>query len=185
VRIVRGTVLRPHPDVSVGLVEVAREPEALAWLSVGLGPYAYRVFLRRGERLHVAGGVLELTELEAGGDVVGRWVTPVPADAPAKPVALEDEQGWELPDMGLYSLPGGRVLGVGNVRRSAAVGASPEAGVTLMLYPAGYASDPSLGYDLHEEARPGALSGEVGELRVERVEIGRPPRRGRVLVRIP
>jgi hypothetical protein len=180
----QSTVLSPQRGVSIGLVEVVREPHPLALLSVGHGPYAFSASLALGEHLHVAGGELEVVELAVGGDVRVRWVRLVPSDLAERPGAIEVTDPLTLPDMGLYALPKGRVLAVGNVRNITPLGEAPRLGVTLALFPKGYDRDPSMGYDQHLDAAAGTLTGKFGSLDVERVEPAAPAGRARVTLRI-
>jgi hypothetical protein len=183
-RIAQGAVLRPHPAVSLGLVGVERRPEETARISVGRDPYAFDALLRLGERLHVAGGELRLSALSAGGGVEVEWLRFVPADLSLGFEPVPAAETTSVAAMGLYALADERVLAVGNVRRVNTPGEAARLGVTLALYPAGYGSDPSLGYDLHLDAGEGALPGAFGELVIERIVPAEPSTRGAVQLRI-
>lgn len=180
------TVLRPQRNLMIGLVQVRREPERVAWLAVGIGELSYRAMLRRGDRLYAGDGILRLEGLRPGGGVSLSWVRKIPAPSqPARIPPAPSGSPLRLPSMGLYALQDGRVIGVGNVRRSGGVGRAAATETTLMIYPKGYQRDPLKGYDLHEHVRTRArFKGKVARLRVTRVKLDTPTARGEVVLRI-
>jgi hypothetical protein len=169
--------------VAVGFVELRRSPAPIAWLSVSVEGLAYRAQLAAGGRIPLAGGgVLEVVSLTEG-EVRLRQARPSTAPVEQAIVAPVGAGTQTLPAMGVYAFPDGRVLGVGNVRLVGGPGEAPAPAVTLHLYPAAYARDPTVGYDLFEDVRLGQkVRGERGTVELYGLESTRGEARGSVTV---
>ncbi len=175
-RLERGGVARPSANAAVGLAQhLELGGRARAVLALGDGALSYEVFLAEGDRLRLGAAEGRVRSLEPGGALELEWARTFrdpTAEAPiTRALDRELEAGpLRLEALGLYRLPDGRVLGVGNVVEDPDGPGSPPA-VSLNVFPGDYERDPMQGYDRHVLARPGAtLQGERASLRVVRVE---------------
>lgn len=171
----RGTQLRLAHERAVGLVAVEPaqgERPARARVSVSAGAYAYHALLAPGATLVVGGAALEVTGVDPkdGGALTLARRPADEEDAPLRAAPAPEAGRLRLPEQGIYRLPDGTVVGVGNVRADGKDGA---ACVTLTVYGPGYRERPTQGYDLHADAVVGALEGQVRPVRVHAVEPAR------------
>jgi hypothetical protein len=159
----RGARRRLGDERGVALSEVLREDEgqpARARLEVAVGPTYLQALLPAGGRVEVGGTTLEVLAVESARAIRIRLEDGGPADAPLRALETGGPR-LRLAGLGLYALPDGVRLGVGNVRREGR-GPGARAAVTLTVFPAAYARDPTLGYDLHLDLGEGAvLEGQV------------------------
>ena len=177
-RIRRGAVRRCGGSVSVGVKGVIesvgpRGRQRLAYLSVASGQRSFEALLDVGERLRAGEAELELLAIEDDGDLRVRWLSDY-RDPLAEASLIEPAPSdLRLPEKGLYELPDGVAIGVGNVRTVAPLGEEPRDVVTLRVFPAKYELDPLQPWDVHASASAGqVLEGEVRRLTVQ--EIGHP-----------
>jgi hypothetical protein len=145
--------------VAVGAIRGER-----AQLTVSSGQVSFRAEVGVGERLGLCGvSELEVLALDAKQGVKVRWLREVDdplGEAPGVIQTAPDD--LRLTPMNLYRLPGGEVIGVGNVR---------EGKVTLSVFPKGYQQDPMQDWDLHRDASVGvSLKGAVLPLELVGVE---------------
>ncbi|MGE0713111.1 MAG: hypothetical protein AB7N76_35330 [Planctomycetota bacterium] len=153
-------VLHLSRRVSVGLEQVeelplARGRELVARVAVCSAPWSYVCELPRGARLRCGDEELEVLEVAAA-RVSFRWrrvpgaTAPVDLVRPVQAAALR-----QLAPMGLYALPDGRRLGVGNVLELRRHDGAVVRVVTLSLYAAGFRGEPGDRYDVIRRLVPG------------------------------
>lgn len=166
----RGTQLRLAHERTLGLVDVEPaqgERPARARVSVSAGPYAFVALLAPGAKLVTGGASLEVVAVEAATLRLARRASGQPTE-PLRDAPAAEAGKLRLPEQGLYRLPDGIVVGVGNVRPD---GAAKAPVVTLTVYGPGYRERPAQGYDLHVDALAAAapLAGKVRRVRVHAV----------------
>lgn len=175
----RGTQLHVTRDRALGVVAVevaAAGRPARARVSVSAGPFSFVAVLKAGDTVSLGGTALEVVSLDPPRSLRLRRRTAGAETDPLHTAPPPVEGRLKLRATGIYTLPDGGAIGVGNVRPD---GPDGQPVVTLTVFPAGFREDPTRGYDLHVDTAAGAaLDGAAAHVRVHAVESGPGPEVG-------
>jgi len=182
--VARGTQLHVTRDRALGVVAVeaaTAERPARARVSVSAGPYSFVAVMKAGDTVSLGGASLEVVDLAPPRSLRLRRRTGGAETDPLRAAPAPIEGRMALEELGIYTLPDGGAIGVGNIRGD---GPDDLPVVTLTVFPAGFGEEPTRGYDLHVDVTAGAttLEGAVTGVRVHAIEPA--PGSSRGLVRV-